>query len=66
LSPDRASKFGGRNGVMGKSPRYMNNNLSASPLTSCISSFYEERIADLLPEKQLVTKKLFKNQMNKG
>lgn len=33
-----------------------------SPLSSCVSSFYIDRIEDLLPEKKLVTEKLFKQK----
>lgn len=36
-----------------------------SPISSNISSFYFDRIDELLPEKKLVTEKLFKNQENK-
>ena len=39
--------------------------MGMSPLSSNVSSFYLDRIEELLPEKKLVTEKLFKNQEGK-
>jgi hypothetical protein len=40
---------------------YSDTRTDASPISSNVSSFYYDRIEELLPEKKLIAEKLYRN-----
>ena len=50
-----------KQGMFKKSSDHGGNAADYSPMSSNVSSFYYDRIEELLPEKKLIAMKLFKN-----